>query len=49
MQAINQSLALEQNGYTGMWEVPTQAEANRANAIFADLGITNIQVRVVQQ
>jgi hypothetical protein len=46
-QAINQSLALEQNGYLGSWEVPTQAEATRAQKMFSDLKITNITVRVV--
>ncbi|WP_085996061.1 polymorphic toxin-type HINT domain-containing protein [Nonomuraea coxensis] len=46
-QAMNQSLALEQNGYTGRWEVPTAAEAVRARKVLGDLLITNIQVRVV--
>jgi hypothetical protein len=46
-QAQNQSLALEQNGYTGIWEVPDQAQAARARRIFNDLNITNITVRVV--
>ncbi|WP_076443261.1 DNRLRE domain-containing protein [Microbispora rosea] len=46
-QAINQSLALEQNGYTGRWEVPTKAEAARARKILSDLHITNIHVKVV--
>ncbi|MET8453363.1 polymorphic toxin-type HINT domain-containing protein [Streptomyces sp. NPDC005209] len=47
MQARNQSLALEQNGYTGRWEVPTAAEAARARKLLGSLSITNIRVRVV--
>ncbi|WP_051830438.1 MULTISPECIES: RHS repeat-associated core domain-containing protein [Streptomyces] len=46
-QAMNQSLALEQNGYTGRWEVPTEAEAARARKLLGGLLITNIRVRVV--
>jgi RHS repeat-associated protein len=46
-QALNQSLALEQNGYTGRWEVPTAAEARRARRMLGTLLITNIKVRVV--
>ncbi|MEV2202849.1 hypothetical protein AB0E11_23160 [Streptomyces fradiae] len=46
-QATNQSLALEQNGYTGRWEVPTEAEAVRARRVLGNLLITNIRVRVV--
>lgn len=46
-QALNQSLALEQNGYTGRWEVPTAAEARRARRMLGALLITNIKVRVV--
>ncbi|WP_242584632.1 polymorphic toxin-type HINT domain-containing protein [Streptomyces sp. MST-110588] len=46
-QAMNQSLALEQNGYTGRWEVPTEAEAVRARRVLGSLLITNIRVRVV--
>jgi hypothetical protein len=46
-QAINQSMALEQNGYTGLWEVPNAAQATRAQGIFDQLNITNIQVRIV--
>ncbi|MGY5061193.1 polymorphic toxin-type HINT domain-containing protein, partial [Streptomyces sp. 900105755] len=44
---INQSMALEQNGYTGMWEVANQRAYNRATRMFARLGVTNIGVRVV--
>ena len=47
-QAINQSLALEQNGMTGLWEVPDAYQLGRANKIFSDLGITNITARIVQ-
>ncbi|MFI5758759.1 ricin-type beta-trefoil lectin domain protein [Streptomyces sp. NPDC051569] len=46
-QAMNQSLALEQNGYSGRWEVPTAAEAARARKVLGGLLITNIRVRVV--
>ncbi|MEU1542050.1 ricin-type beta-trefoil lectin domain protein [Actinacidiphila glaucinigra] len=46
-QAMNQSLALEQNGYTGRWEVPNAAEAARARKVLGNLMITNIRVRVV--
>ena len=46
-QAINQSLALEQNGYTGVWEVPTRSVANRALKILSGLNIKNITVKVV--
>jgi WXG100 family type VII secretion target len=46
-QALRQSEALSQNGLTGRWEVPTQAEATRALKLFDKLGITNIDVKVV--
>ncbi|MGW0840373.1 polymorphic toxin-type HINT domain-containing protein [Streptomyces sp. NPDC002787] len=46
-QAMNQSLALQQNGYSGRWEVPTAAEAARARKVLGGLLITNIRVRVV--
>ncbi|MFB8439426.1 RHS repeat-associated core domain-containing protein [Streptomyces niveus] len=46
-QAMNQSLALEQNGYSGRWEVPSAAEAARARKVLGGLLITNIRVRVV--
>nr|WP_307813130.1 polymorphic toxin-type HINT domain-containing protein [Streptomyces sp. N35] len=46
-QAQRQSMALEQNGYTGVWEVPTEAEARRARKIFGHLNITNMKARVV--
>jgi len=45
--ALRQSLALEQNAYNGRWEVGSQAQANRANRMFAELGITNITATVV--
>jgi hypothetical protein len=31
-------LALEQNGYTGLWEVSTQAAANQADKMLSSLG-----------
>lgn len=45
--AINQSMALEQNGYNGRWEVGTQLAANRASRMLSRLNITNIDVQVV--
>jgi RHS repeat-associated protein len=48
-QAQRQSEALRQNNLRGRWEVPTQAEANRAAGMFKKLGIDNIDVRVVPQ
>lgn len=45
-QAQNQSLALEQHGMTGVWEVPDAAQAVRAANIFGQQGITNIRVRI---
>lgn len=47
LQALRQSEALKQNGYTGRWEVPNAAEARRAVKMFKDLGIENIEVIVV--
>ena len=46
-QVFRQSRALAQNGMTGVWEVPTQAQAARAVAMFKKLGVTNIAVKVV--
>ncbi len=46
-QALRQSQALMQNNLTGKWEVPNQAEANRAKKLFEELGIDNILVEVV--
>jgi hypothetical protein len=40
---------LKQNGLTGRWEVPTDAQAARATRMFNDLGIKNIEVKVVKQ
>ncbi|WP_338110737.1 VENN motif pre-toxin domain-containing protein [Rosenbergiella nectarea] len=48
-QAIRQSEALKNNGMTGRWEVPTQAQANRAQKMFDELGIKNIEVKVVNE
>ncbi len=47
-QALRQSEVLRQNGLVGRWEVPTDAQAARATKMFNDLGITNIQVKVVK-
>jgi len=46
-QALSQSRALAQSGYRGVWEVPSQAQATRADRMFGRLGITNITTRVV--
>lgn len=46
-QALRQSAALRQNGLRGMWEVPDAAQAARARNLFNNLGIDNIDVRVV--
>ncbi|MGN9783080.1 polymorphic toxin-type HINT domain-containing protein [Nonomuraea sp. ZG12] len=46
-QAQNQSLALEQDGLTGVWEVPNAAVAKQARRILAQRKITNITVRIV--
>ncbi|WCM18265.1 filamentous hemagglutinin N-terminal domain-containing protein [Paraburkholderia bryophila] len=46
-QAMRQSEALSQSGLTGRWEVPTVQQANRAQNMFNQLGITNITVKVV--
>ena len=48
-QALRQAEALRQNGLRGMWEVPNAAEASRATRMFNNLGIDNIDVRVVPQ
>ncbi|WP_222103544.1 hypothetical protein [Xanthomonas citri] len=47
-QALRQSQALSEQGLTGRWEVPTQAQANRAKKMFEELGIKNITVEVVK-
>lgn len=46
-QALRQSQALKENGLTGRWEVPNEAQARRARKMLEDLGITNISVKVV--
>jgi filamentous hemagglutinin len=46
-QALRQSEALAHAGYRGVWEVPTAAEAARADRMFERLGIRNITTRVV--
>lgn len=42
-QAIRQSDALKNNKMTGRWEVPNQTQANRAQKMFDELGIKNMQ------
>lgn len=48
-QAIRQSEALKNNGMTGRWEVPNQSQANRAQKMFDELGIKNIEVKIVHE
>ncbi|OCQ54734.1 hypothetical protein Ppb6_00098 [Photorhabdus australis subsp. thailandensis] len=48
-QALRQSDALKRNGMTGRWEVPNQTQANRAQKMFDELGIKNIEVKVVKE
>jgi filamentous hemagglutinin len=48
-QALRQSEALKNNGMTGRWEVPNQAQANRAQKVFDELGIKNIEVKIVHE
>ncbi len=45
-QALRQSEALHQNGLTGRWEVPNQTQQARAEKLFSDLNITNIEVKI---
>jgi filamentous hemagglutinin len=46
-QAVRQSEALAAGGYRGRWEVPTSTQAGRAQKMFGQLGISNIDVVVV--
>jgi hypothetical protein len=46
-QVLRQSEALQQNGLTGRWEVPTQAQAARATRMFSRLNFSDIAVKVV--
>ncbi|MBY4839953.1 hemagglutinin repeat-containing protein [Pantoea sp. DY-5] len=48
-QALRQSDALKNNGMTGRWEVTNQVQANRAQKMFDELGIKNIEVKVVNE
>ncbi|TDB59472.1 hemagglutinin [Photorhabdus khanii subsp. guanajuatensis] len=48
-QALRQSEALKHNGMIGRWEVPNQTQANRAQKMFDELGIKNIEVKVVKE
>ena len=48
-QALRQSEALSQNGLTGRWEVPSAAQASRAQKMFDELKIKNISVRIVHE
>ncbi len=46
-QIMRQSDALQQNSLAGRWEVPSQYQADRAIRMFKELGVSNIEVRVV--
>jgi len=46
-QATRQSKALRQNGYSGRWEVPNEAERRKAEKLLLDNNIENIKVKVV--
>ncbi|MDU4401619.1 MAG: type VI secretion system tube protein TssD [Citrobacter koseri] len=48
-QAIRQSEALNNNKMTGRWEVPNQTQASRAQKMFDELGIKNIEVKIVKE
>ena len=48
-QIVRQSEALEQNGPTARWEVPTDAQAARAPRMFDEFGVDNITVEVVPE
>lgn len=48
-QALRQSEVLSQNGLTARWEVPTQAQATRAQKMFDELGIKNISIKVIRE
>jgi hypothetical protein len=45
-QALRQATALSQNGMTAVWEVPTAAQAARAQTLLSRAGATNISVKV---
>jgi hypothetical protein len=47
-QALRQSEVLNQNGLTGLWEVPSVAQQNRAVKMLNNLNISNISVQVVK-
>ena len=47
LQALRQSDVLIQ--LTVRWEVPTQAQATRAQKIFDALGIKNISVKMIRE
>lgn len=46
-QAKRQSAASKLHGINGVWQVPNQAEADRALKVFSRLGIDNIAVEIV--
>ncbi|MRS92476.1 hypothetical protein GJV04_20915 [Enterobacteriaceae bacterium RIT714] len=48
-QALRQSDDFKNNGMTGRWEVTTQTQANRVQKMFDELGIKNIEVKVVKE
>lgn len=48
-QVVRQSKALSENGLTGHWEVPSEAQAKRAQKMLDELGVKNIEVKVVPE
>ncbi|MBR8657424.1 hypothetical protein KDH83_29325 [Achromobacter sp. Marseille-Q0513] len=48
-QALRQSEVLDQNGLTARWEVSTQAQENRAQKMFDELGVKNISVKMIRE
>jgi hypothetical protein len=47
-QILRQSEVLAQHRLIGTWEVPNQAQRNKAIKLFKKLNVTNIKVRVVE-
>ena len=48
-QVLRQSQALKENGLAGRWEVTTAAQARRAQKMFDELDVKNIEVKVVPE
>ena len=48
-QVQRQSQALTENGLTGRWEVPNESQSKRAQKMFDELGVKNIEVKIVPE